>query len=49
MPNYKIFQDNPDKARIKIYGSMDVALNTDTAGNLGITSTGWQLPRRPTA
>jgi hypothetical protein len=40
MPNYKIFQDNPDKARIKIYGSQDVALNTDTAGNLGITSTG---------
>ena len=40
MPNYKIFQDNPDKARIKIFGSQDVALNTDVTGNLGITSTG---------
>ncbi|KUK41676.1 MAG: hypothetical protein XD69_0263, partial [Clostridia bacterium 62_21] len=40
MPNFKIFQDNPDQARIKIFGSQDVAISTDTAGNLGITSTG---------
>ncbi|RKO65546.1 hypothetical protein D7024_00230 [Desulfofundulus salinus] len=40
MPNYKIFQDNPDQARIKIFGSQNVALNTDSTGNLSITSTG---------
>ena len=40
MPNFKIFQDNPDQARIKIFGSQNVALYTDTAGYLGITSTG---------
>ena len=40
MPNFKIFQDNPDKARIKIFGNQNVALNTDAIGNLGITSTG---------
>ncbi len=40
MPNFKIFQDNPDYARIKIYGSNNVAFNTDTSGNLAITSTG---------
>ncbi|MBC7104528.1 MAG: hypothetical protein H5T97_01165 [Firmicutes bacterium] len=40
MPNFKIFQDNPDRARIKIFGNQDVALNTDLSGNLGITSTG---------
>ncbi|MBO8127808.1 MAG: hypothetical protein H0Z39_01200 [Peptococcaceae bacterium] len=40
MPNFKIFQDTPDQARIKIYGSQDVALNTDSTGNMGITSTG---------
>ncbi len=40
MPNFKIFQDNPDKARIKIYGSQGIAISTDLAGNIGITSTG---------
>ncbi|MGQ9778304.1 MAG: DUF6385 domain-containing protein [Bacillota bacterium] len=40
MPNYKIFQDVPDQARVKIYGNQDVAVYTDSTGNLGITSTG---------
>lgn len=40
MPNFKIFQDNPDYARIKIFGNNNVALNTDNSGNLAITSTG---------
>ncbi|KLU62988.1 hypothetical protein CEB3_c06510 [Peptococcaceae bacterium CEB3] len=40
MPNFKIFQDVPDQARIKIFAGNDVAVNADTAGNLGITSTG---------
>jgi hypothetical protein len=40
MPNFKIFQDTPDQAKVKIYGSNDVAFNTDSSGNLTITSTG---------
>ena len=40
MPNYKIFQDAPDRARVKIYGANNTALNTDDLGNLTITSTG---------
>jgi hypothetical protein len=40
LPNFKIFQDNPDQAKIKIYGSNNAAFNTDTSGNLTITSTG---------
>lgn len=40
MPNYKIFQDYPDQARVKIFGGNNVALNTDSQGNLTITSTG---------
>ncbi len=40
MPNFKIFQDNPDYARIKVFGNNNVAVNTDISGNLGITSTG---------
>ncbi|MEW6574089.1 MAG: hypothetical protein AB1374_10710, partial [Bacillota bacterium] len=40
MPNFKIFQDDADKARIKIYGSQNVAISTDSTGNMGITSTG---------
>lgn len=40
MPNFKIFQDNPDYARIKIFGNNNIAVNTDGTGNLGITSTG---------
>lgn len=43
MPNYKVFQDNPDQARIKIYGNQDLAVNTDISGNLGITSTGLSI------
>lgn len=37
MPNFKIFQNNPDQARIKIYGSNNVALNTDSSGSLAVT------------
>ncbi|WP_227763790.1 DUF6385 domain-containing protein [Zhaonella formicivorans] len=40
MPNFKVFQDVPDQARVKIFGSNDVAFNTDSSGNLTITSTG---------
>ncbi|OAT80849.1 DUF6385 domain-containing protein [Desulfotomaculum copahuensis] len=40
MPNFKIFQDNPEQAKIKIFGNQNVALNTDATGNLAITSTG---------
>jgi len=40
LPNFKIFQDDPAQARIRIYGGNDVAFNTDSAGNLTITSTG---------
>jgi len=40
MPNFKIFQDNPDQARIKIFGDQNLALSQDSTGNLGITSTG---------
>lgn len=43
MSNFKIFQDNPDYARIKIYGSNNIAFNTDTSGNLAITSTGLSI------
>jgi len=37
MPNFKIIQDSPDQARIKIYGSQNVALNTDASGNMSVT------------
>ncbi|AFM39662.1 hypothetical protein Desaci_0600 [Desulfosporosinus acidiphilus SJ4] len=40
MANFKIFQDNPDQVKIKIYGSNNTAFNTDSSGNLTITSTG---------
>ena len=40
MANFKIFQDNPDQAKVKIFGSNNAALNTDASGNLTITSTG---------
>ncbi|MBC2723283.1 DUF6385 domain-containing protein [Desulfosporosinus sp.] len=40
MANFKIFQDNPDQAKVKIFGSNNTALNTDASGNLTITSTG---------
>jgi hypothetical protein len=40
MPNFKIFQDEPDQVRVKIFGGNNVAFNTDTSGNLAITSTG---------
>ncbi|KGK90940.1 hypothetical protein DP73_05665 [Desulfosporosinus sp. HMP52] len=40
MANFKIFQDNPDQAKVKIYGGNNTALNTDSSGNLTITSTG---------
>jgi len=38
--NYKIFQDNPDQARTKIYGSNNVALSTDSSGRLTVTAPG---------
>jgi len=37
MPNFKIIQDVADQARVKIFGSQNVAINTDAAGNLAIT------------
>ncbi|ADG81819.1 DUF6385 domain-containing protein [Thermincola potens] len=40
MPNFKVFQDNPDQMRIKIFGSNNVAFNTDASGNLSITASG---------
>ncbi len=40
MANFKIFQDNPDQAKIKIYGGNNAAFNLDSSGNLTITSTG---------
>jgi hypothetical protein len=40
LANFKIFQDNPDQAKVKIFGSNNAALNTDSSGNLTITSTG---------
>jgi len=40
MPNYKIFQDNPDQLKIKIHGSNNVAFNTDASGNMTVTTTG---------
>lgn len=40
MPNFKVFQDNPDHAKIKIFGANNIAFNTDAQGNLTITSTG---------
>lgn len=40
MANFKIFQDNPDQVRVKIFGNNNTALNTDSLGNLTITSTG---------
>jgi hypothetical protein len=38
VPNFKIFQETPDKARVKIYGSQDVAIRTDSTGAVVITS-----------
>ena len=40
MANFKIFQDNPDQAKIKIYGGNNAPFNLDSSGNLTITSTG---------
>lgn len=40
MANFKIFQDSPDQARVKIYGGNNIPFNTDSSGNLAITSTG---------
>lgn len=38
MPNFKIIQDVPDQARIKIYGSENAALITTDGGYLSITA-----------
>lgn len=40
MPNFKIIQDMPDQARVKIYGINNIALNQDTSGSLAITNMG---------
>jgi len=40
VPNFKIIQDQPDQARIKIYGTNNVALNQDSSGNLAVTNMG---------
>lgn len=40
MPNFKIIQDMPDQARVKIYGTNNVALNQDASGNLAVTNMG---------
>ena len=41
MPNFKVFQDNPDQARIKIFGSDNaIPVFTDSSGFVGITATG---------
>lgn len=45
VPSFKIYQDNHDDARIKIYGNKDLSLNTDLAGNLSVTST--EIPVSP--
>ncbi|MBC7075958.1 MAG: hypothetical protein H5T98_07800 [Syntrophomonadaceae bacterium] len=37
MPNYKIFQDEADRLRVKIYGSENVPLKTDADGSLSVT------------
>ncbi|WP_425058772.1 hypothetical protein SCACP_34280 [Sporomusa carbonis] len=43
MANFKIIQDQPDQARIKIYGSTNTAIQTDTFGGVVITSTGLSI------
>ncbi len=44
MPNYKIFQDVPDQARVKIFaGAANVAVTADTWGNVGITALGLSI------
>lgn len=39
MPNFKIIQDVADQARVKIYGSENQALKTDSSGYLAVTAT----------
>lgn len=38
MPNFKIIQDQPDEARVKVYGSNNIALQQDADNNLLVTS-----------
>ncbi|MBP2650800.1 MAG: hypothetical protein H6Q74_1625 [Firmicutes bacterium] len=40
MPNFKIFQDDADQARIKIYGSDNQPIAQDSSGNILISTTG---------
>ncbi|HHW13302.1 MAG TPA: hypothetical protein GXX28_00015 [Firmicutes bacterium] len=40
MPNFKIFQDQPDQARIALYTSTGQAVSADAAGNLYVTAPG---------
>lgn len=40
MPNFKIFQDQPDQARVTIYSPSGVAMSIDSLGEVAITSTG---------
>lgn len=37
MPNFKIFQDIPNQAKIQIYGSGTQPIQTDETGNLSVT------------
>ena len=44
MPNFKIFQENPDRVRVKVFGTNDaVAMETDAQGRLSITATGLSI------
>ncbi|MBP2627628.1 MAG: hypothetical protein H6Q68_2339 [Firmicutes bacterium] len=38
MPNFKIIQDQPDEARVKVYGSNNAALLQDAENKLVVTS-----------
>jgi len=38
MPNFKIIQDQPDEARVKVYGSNNAALLQDADNKLMVTS-----------
>ncbi len=40
VPNFKIFQDQPDHARVTIYSPSGVAMNINSAGEVAITSAG---------
>lgn len=49
MPNYKIFQDVADEARVKVYGVNNLAVSQDAFGNVALQLWAWRLPPRQTA